>query len=250
MKIAIVFAFVLLLPFCAQRKIASESQPIEHDIWDTLLQKHVDAEGWVDYHGFQTDSLELNRYLELLSSHHPSDKHWSSDEQLAYWINAYNAYTVKLVADHYPVTGIKTIKNGIPFVSSVWDIKFIQIEDQTYDLNNIEHGIIRKHFAEPRIHFAVNCASVSCPRLSNRAYVAEQLDSQLEEAARSFINDESRNKIGETPARLSSIFSWFKGDFTKKRTLRDFINLYAEVEIKPNTDIKYLDYDWGLNDQK
>ncbi len=236
----------LLVIGCTVPKKESDSNPISHELWDALLQKYVTADGWVDYAAFHQDTLALNQYLDLLSSAHPNDKHWSRDEQLAYWINAYNAFTIKLMLKHYPIKSIKEIKKGIPFVNTVWDIKFIEIEGNTYDLNNIEHGIIRKHFDEPRIHFAVNCASISCPRLSNRAYTAENLEQQLNRAAKAFLADPLRNRVEE--GRVSSIFSWFKGDFTRNHeTLIDFINQYAPTKIPPNTKLEFLDYDWGIN---
>ena len=115
--------------------------------------------------------------------------------------------------DYYPVAGIKEIKNGIPFINTVWDIKFINIEEATYDLNNIEHGIIRKRFDEPRIHFAVNCASVSCPRLRAEAYRPDKLEAQLTDQARYFLRNPVKNKISSDKLQLSKIFKWFKGDF-------------------------------------
>ena len=191
MKIKNLFLLFSLISFstlysCKVSKVESEARPISHTLWDSLLQLHVTTSGRVDYKGFIKDSTKLQQYLNLLSSHHPNDKFWTKEERLAYWINVYNAFTVKLIIDHYPVQSIKDIKNGIPFVNTVWDIKFIHIEDQTYDLNNIEHGIIRARFNDPRIHFAVNCASISCPKLLNKAFQAEKLNGQLNEAARSF----------------------------------------------------------------
>ena len=231
---------------CSIKKIESTAAPISHQAWDVLLREHVTPDGWVNYAGFKKDSNRLNLYLEKLEKHHPNDKNWSQNEQLAYWINAYNAYTVKLIIDHYPIPSIKEIKKGIPFVNTVWDVKFIHIEDQTYDLNNIEHGILRKHFEEPRIHFAINCASVSCPKLANFAYQPERINHQLNEAALSFLKDPSRNQIQKDKIRLSKIFSWFKGDFTKNGTLQDFINQYVPVSKKAS--IEFLDYNWNLND--
>ena len=153
---------------CKVSDYTGNARPVTHEIWDSLLREHVSEKGLVDYKGFIKDSIQFNKYLDLLSKNHPNDKNWSKDEQLAYWLNAYNAFTVKLIMDYYPVKSIKDIKNGIPFVNTVWDIKFIKIEDRTYDLNNIEHGIIRPTFKDPRIHMAVNCASISCPKLQNR----------------------------------------------------------------------------------
>ena len=168
---------------------------------------------------------------------------------MAYWINAYNAFTLQMVLDHYPVESIKDIKNGIPFINTVWDIKFIHIEGKDYDLNNIEHGIIRHNFKEPRIHFAINCASYSCPMLVNRAYQAKQLEEQLQVAAVTFFSDKKRNVIAKDKLELSSIMKWYKGDFTKKMSLIDFINQYTEIEIDNDAAVSYLAYQWTLNKQ-
>ena len=249
-KFSYFFLLLVLLSAsaCKVSKKMSDSEPVSHESWTGLLSDHVSEAGWVDYQGFQRDSQKLNQYLNLLSSGHPNDKNWSREEQLAYWINAYNAFTVKLIVDHYPVTSIKDIKNGIPFVNTVWDIKFIKIEGYEYDLNNIEHGIIRKYFDEPRIHFAVNCASYSCPKLRNEAYSADRLEEQLTYAAKSFIADPLRNQVSEY--KVSSIFSWFSGDFKKKSgTVIKFINQYAPKPIPEEAKLTFLDYNWQLNEK-
>lgn len=231
-------------------KMPSGKPPVSHKIWDGLLRKHVRADGFVDYKGFVKDSAQLNKYLGLLSSAHPQPS-WGKEEQMAYWINAYNAFTVKLIVDHYPVASIKDIKKGIPFVNTVWDIKFIRIEGQTYDLNNIEHGILRKDFKDARIHAALNCASYSCPRLRAEAFVAGKLESQLEDAMRTFVNDPLRNRVSADKAEISQIFSWFSGDFKSDAgSVRDFINRYAKVKLKPEGKISHLEYDWKLNDAR
>lgn len=240
---------ILGLGSCRVSKKASDSNPVSHELWSELLRKNVSEEGWVDYESFLKDSQELNRYLDVLRRSHPNDKNWSRDEQLAYWINAYNAFTVKLIIDHYPVASIKDIKNGIPFVNTVWDIKFIKIEGHDYDLNNIEHGIIRQYFDEPRIHFAINCASISCPKLLNTAYLPSKLEEQLTDAAESFLADPLRNKVSEY--KVSSIFSWFRGDFKKKSgSLLKFINQYASEPIPEDANLSFLDYNWQLNKQQ
>ncbi len=243
--------FVLWFAFlsgCGVKPVASDSRPVSHEIWDRLLREHVSPEGWVDYPGFIRDSSRLNTYLDLLSRHHPNDRHWAPAERLAYWINAYNAFTVKLILDHYPLESIKDIKRGIPFVNTVWDIKFIEIEGQTYDLNNIEHGIIRQRFDDPRIHFAVNCASISCPRLRNEAFSADQLEAQLDDQARAFLADTRKNVIDTDRLSLSRIFQWYGGDFPAGNAFVDFLNRYAPLTIGPGPEIEYLDYDWRLNE--
>ena len=245
----LVLALSLSLAGCfAAKDVQSDSKPIDHTLFDTLLKRHVTEAGWVNYEGFIQDSAQLNQYLDLLSNNHPNRKNWSKDERLAYWINAYNAYTVKLVTDHYPVQSIKDIKSGIGFINSVWDIKFIRIEGQEYDLNNIEHNIIRPKFKEPRIHFAVNCASYSCPVLRAEAYTPDRLDEQLDEQARRFINDPLRNRVRAENAELSKIFSWYGGDFKKGgRSVIDYVNQYAETPANKGTDPDFIDYLWSLN---
>lgn len=223
------------------------SKPFSHAIWDQLLNKHVKADGKVDYSGFIEDSIPFNDYLKLLSASHPNNLHWSEAERLAYWINAYNAFTVKLIVDNYPIKSIKDIKWGIPMVNTVWDIKFIEIEGEKYDLNNIEHSVLRKEFDEPRIHFAINCASVSCPNLRPEAFTAGELEYQLTDQAKKFLSDKTKNIIAKDKVQVSRIFQWFRGDFTSQGSLIDFLNKYSSVKINSNADIDYLEYNWDLN---
>lgn len=220
-----------------------------HQLWDELVKKHVDKTGKVDYKGFQADRKKLKEYLDLLSSHAPNNK-WSEKEKLAYWINAYNAYTVELVLQHYPVKSIKDIGGlvKIPGISSPWDIKFIKIGGEEYDLSSIEHKILRKQFNEPRIHFAINCASYSCPRLRNEAFTADKLEEQLQDQAVGFVNDSRKNHITANNVELSQIFNWFKGDFTKDKDLLAYIQQYSKVKINPKAKISFIDYDWSLNE--
>lgn len=240
---------VLACSSCKVKSYYGDSQPVSHGLWNELMKAHVNDQGWLDYQGIQKDKDILEDYLRILENSHPNPQTWSEKERLAYWINAYNAYTVKLVLDHYPVNSIKDIKKGIAFINSVWDIEFINIEGQQYSLTNIEHGILRPKFDEPRIHFAINCASYSCPVLRNEAFVAERLDEQLADAAKQFLNDYRRNRISSESPQLSKIFSWFKGDFTKEGSLISFINEHSGSQrIDADAKIEFLDYDWRLND--
>ena len=246
------FLFFLLLSSCGSSSPQQAgTEPVSHEIFDQLLKRNVTPEGWVRYEGFDKDRAELKKYLDLLQKNAPNDA-WSESEKLAYWINAYNAFTIELVLQHYPVESIKDIgsKIQIPFVNTPWDIKFIKIGGNELDLNNIEHSILRKEFDEPRIHFAINCASYSCPVLRNEAYTAGKLEEQLEEQAFAFINDPRRNDISSSSARLSKIFDWFSGDFTKKRALWEYLNQYANTPLNETTKIEYLEYDWALNDAR
>jgi hypothetical protein len=244
-------SFVLVITLQLSAMFVKAQNPPSHDVWDKLTKKYVDKSGFVNYKGFKNDRAELNKYLELLSESSPSDK-WSRNEQMAFWINAYNAFTVDLILQHYPVSSIKDIGAAIkiPFVNTPWDIKFIRIGGNKYDLNNLEHGILRKKFDDPRIHFAVNCASYSCPALRNEAYTAAKLDAQLDDAGRDFLRDPTKNKVSANNPQLSKLFSWYKGDFTKKSSLITFLNKYSSVKINEKADIDYMKYDWTLNEQK
>lgn len=205
----------------------------------------------VNYKGFANDKAELTTYLNTLSKNPPATN-WSKAEQLAYWINAYNAYTIQLILNHYPVKSIKDIgsKIKIPFVNTPWDIKFIKIGNETYDLNNIEHGIIRKQFNEPRIHFALVCAAKSCPRLRNEAFEASRLNAQLDDQAVDFLNSPGKNSITPKQASLSKILDWYGGDFKKQGlSVKDVVNKYSKTKITDDTKISYQTYDWSLNEQ-
>jgi hypothetical protein len=151
---------------------------------------------------------------------------------------------------HYPVKSIKDITGKSNKINTPWDISFITIGGKKYDLNNIEHGILRKRYNDPRIHFALVCASISCPKLRNEAYSGSQLNAQLDDAGKDFLNDDSKNKISADRADLSKYFSWYKEDFAKNGSLADFINKYSTTKINADTKIGSLDYNWSLNEQK
>ena len=223
------------------------STPPTHQLWDALLKNFVDK-GQVNYQKLYKNSEQLNIYLSRLKENSPSSE-WTKEESLAYWINAYNAFTLKIILDNYPVESIKDIgsKIQIPLINSAWDIPFIEIGDKELTLNDIEHRILRKDFNEPSIHFAIVCASVSCPALRSEAYTAGKIHKQLNEQTLAFINDRTKNQITPNNAKISKIFSWFEGDFTKEGTLIDYLNLYSEVKIKNDAEISYLDYNWSLN---
>jgi hypothetical protein len=228
-------------------EIAHRERPlISHQIWSDLLEKYVTEDGNVNYQGFLTDSVALNRYLALLSENPPGNN-WSEADRLAYWINVYNAFTVKLILNHYPLKSIKDISDGLPMLNSPWDIKFFKIGDTPFDLNTVEHEILRKQFNEPRIHFAINCASFSCPKLRTEAYEADKLEQQLAEQARDFLNNPEKNLITENEIRLSKIFDWFKNDFTRETDLLAFIKKYYP-SLSTNTEVEYMEYDWTLNE--
>ncbi|AQG82558.1 DUF547 domain-containing protein [Spirosoma montaniterrae] len=225
--------------------------PVDHGAYDQLLRKHVDAKGLVDYKGFKKDEKAFNQYLDMLSKNPPTAS-WPKNEQMAYWINAYNAYTIRLILDHYPLKSIKDIGSSIkiPFVTTPWAKKFIKIGNETISLDNIEHGTLRKKFDDPRIHFALVCASISCPRLRNEAFTADKLDKQLDDQGSDFLNNASKNKIGKDAAQLSKYFDWYKGDWNDNgQSVVKWVNKYANTKISPSTKISFLDYNWNLNEQ-
>lgn len=224
-------------------KHADESH--DHSVWDGLLQKHVSDKGSVDYEGFIKDHDLLIQYLDHLSIGSPNPAK-SQEEHLAYWINAYNAFTVKLIIDHWPLKSIKEIGGNIPMIDSPWSIKFFKIGGVDFDLDTIEHEILRKKFVEPRIHFAIVCASMSCPTLLNQAFVPTELESQLDSQTHAFINDSSKNRISDKSMALSQIFEWFKMDFSEQGNLRKYIEPYTTVNL-PEGDIEFIEYDWSLN---
>ncbi|MGA9639450.1 DUF547 domain-containing protein [Flavobacterium sp.] len=245
---------LLFLPLLAMGCKKAESSPnpnpiqivvsetlknMDHSKWDALLKKNVSSSGKVNYKGFIRDKAALETYLNILEANVPS-KSWSRNATLAYWINTYNAFTVKLIIDNYPVKSIKEISNP-------WGKKFFALGGQKYSLEQVEHEILRK-MGEPRIHFAINCASFSCPNLLNEAYTEADLSKQLTQVAKSFINDTTKNTITKSKIEVSEIFNWFAGDFKTKGSLIDFLNQYSTVKIDTKAKTSYKDYNWSLNE--
>lgn len=212
---------------------------LDHSTWNSLLQKHVAKDGMVDYKGFRKDREKLDEYLKMLSDQNP-DENWSTAELLAYYINLYNAFTVDLILRNYPVKSIKDIDGP-------WTKEFIKIGDTKISLGGLENSILRK-MNEPRIHFAINCASISCPKLMNEAFTAGKIEAQLERATKEFINS-NKNEISKNSVKLSSIFDWYKGDFTENRqSLIDYVNRYSKTKIDPDVSVSFKEYDWNLNE--
>lgn len=216
-------------------------QSINHDKWDSLLKKYVDESGNVDYRNLKNDLDQLNKYLDYLAKK-PIANNATKEQRLAYYINLYNAGTVQLILENYPLESIKDIFRP-------WGKDWVMIGNDEYSLGEIEHDMLRK-MNEPRIHFAINCASFSCPKLLNEAFIASKMEEQLEKATSSFINDPTKNNITASSVGLSKIFKWYKGDFTEKNSLIDYINKYSDNEISKDSEIDYLTYDWRLNEKQ
>ena len=231
---------------------SQNGRPVDHAPWDALLKKHVNDQGMVNYRGFQQDSVVLNGYLKTLSENLPNDK-WTQDEQLAYWLNGYNAFTIQRVIRAYPIKSIRTLGGDKTLVNTVWDQKFITLGNERFSLNDFEQRIIRKKFDDNRIHYALVCAAKSCPRLRNEAYVANRLTQQLDDQGRDFVNNPQKNQLTppESP-KVSAIYDFYPGDFKKNgsKSVQDAINRYATQKIKPDAKLSYLEYDWSINEQK
>jgi hypothetical protein len=214
-------------------------EAFNHSRWNRLLQKNVSETGIVNYKAFREDPIELAVYIDDLTHNTPADT-WNNADKLVYWINAYNALTIDLILRNYPTKSIKDIKDS-------WDQRLWQFGNKWYNLNDIEHKILRK-MNEPRIHFAIVCASVSCPKLRNEAFTAANLEDQLTTVTEDFLSDPSKNELSENRIKLSKIFKWFKKDFEGDGSLIDFINQYSEVSISDKAKKSFKDYDWDLND--
>ena len=257
-------AFVQLAPG-ADRAAQTAATVREFDHGHTklaaLLARHV-VDGRVRYAALQKDAAALDAYLADLQAVTPEVmEQWSREQRLAFWINAYNAYTLQLIVQHYPVKSIKDVGS---LLTRVWDKEFIPLEAfhpkgkrTKLSLNHIEHDILRRDFHDSRIHAAINCASESCPALRAEPYIAARLDAQLDEQVRLWLADESRNHFDpENGAiEISAIFDWFQADFTRDAgSVEAWIAIYAPEKIaawlKDAKDVKvsYLDYSWKLND--
>ncbi len=237
----ILSAFVLL-SFNYSPSLNLKSSKIDHNSWDVLLKKHVDENGFVSYNDFLNDQDQLTSYLNHLSLNVPNDN-WNVNEQLAYYINLYNAATIDLILKNYPVKSIKDIHKP-------WATPFITMGKKKYSLGDIEHNILRV-MKEPRIHFAINCASYSCPKLLNEAFIASKIEEQLERVTLDFINSD-KNDISVSNPKLSKIFKWYKKDFKVdlNNNLISFINLYSTIKIDLDAKVDYKEYNWNLNQKE
>jgi len=209
---------------------------ISHSAFNTLLNKYVTSTGDVNYKGFKSEEAELKSYIDHLKANYPKTS-WLRNEQLSYWINLYNALTINLILEHYPIKSITKIDKA-------WDTKIILIDGKSYTLNDIENKVIRPTFQEPRIHFAVNCAAKSCPKLLNEAFTASKLEQQLQKQTIDFINNPQQNTLTSTHVTVSKIFEWYAPDFGN---IPVFLNKYSKTKISQNAKVSYQEYQWGLN---
>lgn len=219
-----------------------------HSIFDNLLKKYV-SNGKVDYKGFKSEEAIFNKYLDELSSVNVSEfNNFSKNEKLSFFINAYNAFTIKLILDNYPIKSIRNI--GI-LPGAPWKKDFFSLLGEKRNLDWIEHSKLRVDFQEPRIHFAIVCASIGCPHLIPEAYASKSLNNQLQKSMESFLSDKTKNRYDNKTNTLyiSKIFDWFQKDFTVNSSLVQFIKIGMKEEIPENARIIYTDYDWNLNEK-
>ena len=215
---------------------------VSHSSWDALLSKHVTSEGKVNYDGFKSDIAKLDKYLKLIGDNEAKTG-WSQAEKKAFWLNAYNAWTIKLVLERYPVSSIKDVS------AKPWDKRFIKIGANTHTLNDIENKIIRRQFKDARIHFAINCATISCPKLSNKAFTLLYVEKELDRLTKAFFETDNV-KLVEKSAQLSKIFEWHADDFIQEsESVLKFVEQYSGMTFHPKVKVSYLDYNWKLNKQ-
>lgn len=242
-----------LLGMLAVGTAAAASFDHSHAAFSKILKSCV-AGDLVDYTGLKRSPARLDAYLKTLAGVTERDfKQWSQDQQIAYFVNLYNAQTLKLIVENYPIASIKKI-GWLP--GAAWRKKFIPLMKKTVSLGHIEHEILRKKYSVPEIHFALVCAAKGCPPLLNEAYVAERLNQQLATQGRKFLADSTKNRVDavKRQVHLSPIFKWFDEDFEKKSGsvigfVQDYLPAAAAKQLGPGFRIEYTDYDWSLNDQ-
>lgn len=233
----------------------ASSVTIDNTIWNTFLDRYLtlNANGvmLVDYGAVSgDDKAALKNYVAALETIDPTTL--SSDEQLAYWLNFYNALTADVILDNYPLESIRDIKDGPFDVKGPWNNKRVTVNGQELSLDDIEHNIIRPIYAEPRIHYGVNCASIGCPNLRKTAYVGTTLNADLTSAARAFINNPRGVNVEKDRVTASKIYAWFKEDFgADEAEILNHIRQYAEpslaAQLEGRTRINRYEYDWALN---
>ena len=242
--------FLTALSFFFTASVVSTSWAsvtVDNSLYAQLLKQYVN-EGVVDYQGLKKEESKLDQYLKVLEKTDSSKL--SRNEQFAFYINVYNAWTIKLILSGYP--GVKSIKEFGTIFKSPWKKKLARIDGGMVTLDYIEHSILRPKYKDPRVHFAINCASKGCPPLRSEPYRGDVLDQQLNEMARAFINNPKHNRLEGNKLYVSSIFKWFKEDFNDD--IIGFFQEYAQGDLKKGLDsnreeikLKYLSYDWSLN---
>ena len=246
--LALSISFSMIAGAAGLQAIASTGTAVDNGLYGELLKKYV-RDGKVDYAGFKTEEAKLDRYLEILENVDSGEL--SRNEQFAFYANAYNAWTIKLILSAYP--GVTSIKDLGSLLKSPWKKKIVRIDGKVMSLDHVEHEILRPRYKDPRVHFAINCAAKSCPPLRPEPFNGDNLDRQLNDSTRSFINDPQSYRLADSELYVSRIFKWFSEDFNDD-VFSFFLkyttgNLKKELKAKSDRiNIKYLEYDWSLNE--
>ncbi|GAA4017945.1 DUF547 domain-containing protein [Hymenobacter fastidiosus] len=255
MRLLFSFAWVLLVisslgVFRPQPLYASTPVAQLHAPWNALLTKYVTRDGHVDYSGFLDDEDQVDAYLQTIRKTPPDEQRWSRNEQQAYWLNVYNAATVYLVLQYYPVASMNEIKvKTLKGYKSAWEASIVTVGTREYSLNEIEREILRTKFQDPRVHFALVCAAATSPPLLNEAYDGTRLDQQLDGQVQRFLNMPRFNQLAPDHIRLSSIFDWYAAEFGEGEKLVAWLNRYTTVPIAATATVEFLSFDWALNNR-
>jgi len=241
--------------------LSTDKGSVDYGLFATVLDTYVDERGMVDYAGVKADPAALDAFLAQLEDHSPDSNaamFTTEGEALVYWINAYNAWCMKIVADHYPVDSIMDIGET---EGAAFDMEVCKLGGKTLSLNNIEQDIVRVQFLEPRVHFALNCASLGCPPLPPWPFQVDMLDMQLDSVAIDFLSRQWYAHVNEDGSvALSSILKWYGEDFVKsleangkEGLIRNWVMLFARDDVakalEGGAEIEYIEYDWRLTDQ-
>ena len=261
-------------PEAVDPSLAAPERTFSHEKLDRVLEQYVDEHGRVDYTGLGQDRVLLDAYYAELAAASPDshpDLFPTEDARLAYWINAYNAAVIETVLFHYPIGSVKDVRSNalffLPRLAGFFYLQRVTLGGKKTNLYDLENGLIRKRFPEPRIHFALNCASISCPRLPRHAFHGETLQAELAAETALFMSEERNVEIDleDREITISSIFDWYDEDFTKwmevhhpdqPATLLGYVALHltperaAELARCDDCELEFREYDWGLNDQR
>ena len=263
-----VFLLTIIIQFVLLQNTYSQLEA-----YDSLLKKNVTINGLINYKSIASDTIKLSSFLTYFENTNP-DESWSLNKKKAFWLNAYNAYTLKIILNNYPpkkdidvkennentdgsnnvgFTVTNTTKSSITYIKkkgkNVWNIPFAKIGGKIYTLNQIEHGIIRKKFSDGRIHAALNAGSISGPSLINYSFTENNVDESLEMLMKKFVNDNSKNKITPDNIQLSKVFEWYSEDFEMGNIIT-FLNKYSSIKINDEAKISFLEYNWNLNENR
>jgi len=230
-----------LLAFHSTFILLAQSTAAMHQSWNEVLQKHVDKQGIVDYNGIKNNT-SFHRYTGMLKKVKGADGYAEKDA-MAYWINVYNTFVIKLIIDNNETASIKNIPNA-------FEEKFISLPSGRYSLNDIENNILRNTYKDARIHFVLVCGAVSCPPLHDEAITDQNLDKKLDQLTKAFITNPKFNQITENHLKISELFKWYETDFGAAGGVRAFVKKHSGINVSKTATIEYLPYNWDLNSKK